>query len=103
MSLNIIPKEIITQYELHTIAVNFWVYMEIRKGMPGLKQSGIFSHDRLKTHLAKYGYQRCRQTPALWTHTTRPFFFSLVVDNFRVKSFGRRHLDHLINALRDQY
>ena len=27
MSLDIIPKEIITQYELRKIAVNGWVYM----------------------------------------------------------------------------
>ena len=40
MSLDIIPEEIITQYELRIIAVNGWVYMEIRKGMPGLRQAG---------------------------------------------------------------
>ena len=37
MSLDIIPEEIVTQYELQKIAVNGWVYMEIRKGVPGLK------------------------------------------------------------------
>ena len=44
-----------------------------------------------------------RHTPALWTHTTRLISFTLVVDDFGVKYVGRRHLDHLINALRDQY
>ena len=39
----------------------------------------------------------------LWTHTTRLISFTLVVDNFGVKYVGGRHLDHLINALRDQY
>ena len=56
MSLNIIPKEIITQYKIRKIAVNGWVYMEIRKGMPSLKQVGKIARDRLKTHLEKYGY-----------------------------------------------
>ena len=103
MSLDIIPEEIITQYELRKIAVNGWVYIEICKGMPGLKQAGKIAHGRLKTHLEKNGYQPCRHTPALWTHATRPISLTLVVDNFRVKYVGGRHLNHLINTLQDQY
>ena len=102
MSLDIVPKEIITQYELRKIAVNGWVYMEIRKGMTGLKQAGKIAHDRLKTHLEKYGYRPCCHTPVLWTHTTRPIYFTLVVNDFRLNYVGGRHLDHLINTLRDQ-
>ena len=71
--------------------------------MPGLKQAVKIAHDRLKTHLKKYEYRPCRHTPALWAHTTRPISFTLVVDNFGVKYVGGRHLDHLINVLRDQY
>ena len=56
MSLDIIPEEILTQYEIRKIAVNGWVYLEICKGVPGLKQAGKIAHDRLKTHLEKYGY-----------------------------------------------
>ena len=103
MILEIIPKEIITQYELHKIAVNVWVYIEIRKGMPGLKQAGKIAHNRLKTHLKNYGYRPCRHTPALWTHSTKPISFTLVVDDFVVKYVGGRHLDDLINTLRHQY
>ena len=91
MSLDIIPEEIITQYKLRKIAVNGWVYMEIRKGMPGLKQAGKIAHDRLKTHLETYVYQPCRHTPALWTHTTRPISFTLVVKDFGVKYVVFRH------------
>ena len=36
-------------------------------------------------------------------HATRPISFTLVVDDFGVKYVRGRHLDHLINALRDQY
>ena len=39
----------------------------------------------------------------LWIQATRPISFTLVVDNFGVKYIGRQHLDHIINALRDQY
>ena len=38
ISLDILPEEIITQYNLCQLASNGWVYLEIRKGMSGLKQ-----------------------------------------------------------------
>ena len=85
MSHDIISEKILTQYEVQKITVNAWVYIEIRKGMPGLKQAGKIAHNRLKTHLEKYRYRPCRHTPALWTHATRSISFTLVVNNFGVK------------------
>ena len=35
-----IPEETIEQYSLRMLRSDGWVYLEIRKGMPGLKQSG---------------------------------------------------------------
>ena len=40
ISLEILPEEIIAQYNLLQLASNRWVYLEIRKGMPGLKHAG---------------------------------------------------------------
>ena len=37
--LEIIPEEIVQQYNIHDFFSNGWVYMKIRKGVPGLKQS----------------------------------------------------------------
>ena len=37
LALTCIPDEIIAQYNLHTLSSDGWVYLEIRKGMPGLK------------------------------------------------------------------
>ena len=65
MSLADIPEEIVEQYNLRKIATNGWVYMEIRKGMPGLRQVGKVSNEHLVTHLAKYGYAQCARTTAL--------------------------------------
>ena len=56
ISLAILPKEIIAQYNLLQLASNGWVYLEIRKGMPGLKQAGRITNDRLKIHFDKFGY-----------------------------------------------
>ena len=33
-----------------------YVYLEIRKGMYGLKEASILAYDQLKAHLAPYGY-----------------------------------------------
>jgi hypothetical protein len=41
MHLSKFPDEIIDEYQLRSIATtDGWIYMEIRKGMPGLKQAG---------------------------------------------------------------
>jgi hypothetical protein len=41
MLLSRFPEEIIQKYNLNAIAVDVWVYIEIRKGMNGLKQAGL--------------------------------------------------------------
>jgi hypothetical protein len=38
MFLSRFPKEIVDKYNLMTLAVEGWVYIEIRKGMYGLKE-----------------------------------------------------------------
>jgi hypothetical protein len=93
------PEEIIQKYNLNAIAVDGWVYIEIRKGMYGLKQSGLLENQLLQTRLAPFGYYRARHTPGLWLHKTRPISFTLVVDDFTVKYVGKQHADHLRDAL----
>ena len=85
MSLKLFPDEIIYQYNLHSIAKDDWVYCKIRKGMPGLKQAGKIANERLKKHLANFGYASCKFTAALWKHNIRNITFTLVVDDFGIK------------------
>ena len=85
LPLDIIPEEIIQQYILRNLAQNVFVYMEIQKGMYGLPQARKIASDKLKLHLAKFGYKRAPITPVLWRHQMRPLQFSLVVDDFIVK------------------
>jgi hypothetical protein len=40
MLLSRFPEEIVNKYNLDALAVDGWVYIEIRKGMYGLKQAG---------------------------------------------------------------
>jgi hypothetical protein len=63
MLLSRFHEETIQKYNLNTLAVNGWVYIEIRKGMYGLKQAGLLSNQLLQTRLAPFGYYPARHTP----------------------------------------
>jgi hypothetical protein len=103
MLLSRFPEEIIQKYNLKALAVDGWVYIEIRKGMYGLKQAGILANQLLQTRLAPFGYYPARHTPGLWLHNTRPISFTLVVDDFAVKYIGKQHAEHPRNALLRAY
>jgi hypothetical protein len=68
MLLSRFPEEIIQKYNLNALAVDGWVYIEIRKGMYGLKQAGLLANQLLQTRLAPFGYYPARHTPGLWLH-----------------------------------
>ena len=61
----IILYEIIQRYNLNNIAEGGWVYIEISKGMYGLKQSGHIVHDELVKHLLPYRYTPSKRTPGI--------------------------------------
>jgi hypothetical protein len=103
MLLSRFPEEIVQKYNLNALAVEGWVYIEIRKGMYGLKQAGLLANQLLQTRLAPFGYYPARHTPGLWLHHTWPIAFILVVDDFAVKYVGKQHADHLRNALLKTY
>jgi hypothetical protein len=56
----------IQKYNLNALAVDGWVYIEIRKGMYGLKQAGLLTNQLLQTRLEPFGYYPARHTPGLW-------------------------------------
>jgi hypothetical protein len=103
MLLSRFPEEIVQKYNLNALAIDGWVYIEIRKGMYGLKQAGLLANQLLQTRLAPFGYYPARHTPGLWLHNTRPISFTLVVDDFAVKYVGKQHAEHLRNALLQTY
>ena len=102
--LSKIPDEIIEKYELKSKAdEEGFVYIEIRRGMYGLKQSGRIANEQLQAKLAKHGYYPTTTTSGLWKHKNRPIQFALVVDDFGVKYVGKEHAQHLIQALKETY
>jgi hypothetical protein len=103
MLLSRFPEEIVQKYNINALSVDGWVYIEIRKGMYGLKQYGLLTNQLLQTRLEPFGYYHARHTPGLWLHHTRPFSFTLVVEDFAVKYVGKQHAEHLRNALLKTY
>jgi hypothetical protein len=103
MLLSRFPEKIIQKYNLNALAVDGWVYIEIRKGMYGLKQAVLLANQLLQTRLAPFGYYPARHTPGLWLHKTQSISFTLVVDDFAVKCVGKQHAEHLRNALLKTY
>jgi hypothetical protein len=91
MLLSCFPDEIVQKYNLNALAVDGWVYIEIRKGMYGLKQAGLLANKLRQTRLAPFGYYPTHHTPGLWLHKTRPISFTLVVDDFAVKYVDKQH------------
>ena len=89
IALACIPDKIIGQYNLNTLSSNGWIYLDIRKGIPGLKQASRIANNRLKAYLVKFCFTPVPRTPALCKHNTKPIFFSLVVDDFGVKYIGK--------------
>jgi hypothetical protein len=105
MAINLasLPQETIEKYDLIELSQDGKVYIEIQKGMYGLPQAGILANELLQRNLAKDGDRPTTHTYGLCTHDTRPISFSLVVDDFGVKYFGREHAEHLMACIRKNY
>lgn len=97
-----IPDEVFDEYDV-PLDNNGYAYLEVRRGMYGLKEAGIIAFKQLVRKLHPYGYLPCTHTPGLCHHTTRPTTFTLCVDDFGVKYFTRADALHLINAIKDHY
>jgi hypothetical protein len=100
-----LPQAIIDEYKLtpEHFDTNGYIYMEIRKGMYGLKEAAILAYEQLRDHLALSGYLPVPHTPGLWRHQTRRTTFTLAVDDFGIKYFTRADADHLFAAIASKY
>ena len=59
--LSLIPPEVVEQYNLRRIAHDGWIYIEVQKGMPGLKQAGKVANDRLAAYLKSMDMHQSRE------------------------------------------
>ena len=93
-----IPHEVLDEYDIIFDDRDF-TYVEIRRGMYGLKEAGVIEFDQLVQKLKRFGYEPMPHTPGLWRHTSRTKTFTLCVDNFGIQYFSKANSDHLINAI----
>ena len=85
------------------ITENGHVYIEIRKGMYGLKEAGIIAFNYSVENLTPHGYYPCHYTLGLWKQITRRTIFILCVDDFGIKHYNKDDPNHLLNALHTKY
>ena len=85
IQINLIPQEIMEEYNVMEYVVNGFAYFEINKGMYGLPQAGNLASDNLIKGLSVKGFELTNHTPDLWLHKTRPVTFALDVDDFGIK------------------
>ena len=99
-----IPQEIWDdpRYDI-VIEDDGYVYLEVRRGMYGLKEAGVIAFNQLVKHLAPHGYHPMKHTAGLWRHETRQTTFALCVDDFGIKYFSMDDANHLLAALRTKY
>ena len=64
-----------------------------------LPEASILANNLLKERLQDKGYYEVQHTPGLFRHVWHPIMFSLVVDDFGVKSKGVQHVRHLKKVL----
>ena len=99
-----IPEEVTKHYNLATKVKNDgYVYIEIRRGMYGLPQSGLLAQQLLEKRINAEGYNQDTLVPGLWTHTWLPITFTLCVNDFGVKYVGTQYVNHLMTVLRNHY
>jgi hypothetical protein len=101
--IDVIPDEIMVEYNLQSLVYKGHVYVEIQKGMYGLPQAGRLANDRLTKILEPHGYRPCPITPGLWRHDTNRIVFTLVVDDFGIKYTDKKDVDHLMTVLQEHY
>jgi hypothetical protein len=65
LPISLIPDKIVNHYNLTTLMHDGYVYLEIWKGMPGLKQARRIANNHLQAHLIQFGYAPDARTPSL--------------------------------------
>ena len=95
-----IPPDIWSRYNLNTkVTTDGYQYVKIKKGMYGLRQAAILAYQYLQKTLKPHGYYPVPGTVGMWKHQTRPIHFCLCVDDFGIKYFDKKDVQHLQQAI----
>lgn len=92
------------RYDLDAlVSKDDYIYIQIQKEMPRLKQAAILAYEYLKRYLLIYRYNLIYSTIRLQYYKTKPIKFCLHVDNFRIKYYSKEDTKHLCNAIGVNY
>ena len=97
-----IPQEVLDEYDIIFDDSDF-TYVEIRRGVYGLKEAGVIAFDQLVRKLKQFGYEPMPQPPGLWKHTSHRTTFTLYVEDFGIQYFSKDDADHLIDTIQATY
>ena len=99
-----IPEDVSRHYNLATkVKSDGYVYIEIRRGMYGLPQSGLLAQHLMEKRVNAEGYSQDTLVPGLWTHAWLPVTFTLCVDDFGVNYVGEQNINHLMTVISNHY
>ncbi len=101
--LLLFPDWIKKQYNLVSLELDGFVFLEMCHTVWGLPQAGILANTLLQKRLLPHQYYKCANTSSLWKHSTHSIAFTLVVNDFEVKYVGKEHADHLIQCIKKDY
>ena len=97
------PQYIIDQYSIMDLVdKDGFVYVDIRKGMYGIKQAAHITFDRFVKILKHHGYYPLRSN-VIWCDENLPKKFALCVDDFGIEYTNTDHAHHLVNTLQKYY
>ena len=97
------PQDIKINYRLQELIHNDYIYVKIKKGMYGLKQAAVLAYENLIKNLAPFEYRPIPNIDSYWEHRQYPTKFCLCVNDFGIKFFDTREINHLITALQTNY
>ena len=100
IALNLIPSDVINNYNLTEKKINRFIYARVKRGVYGLVHVGIIAHMALKENLRSFIYEPAPTTPGFWRHNKNEITFTLVVDDFRIRYQRKEGILHLINELK---
>ena len=103
MPISIFPQHVIKEYNLLKKLYKGCVWIEIRRSIYRLPQSGKLTNEYLRKKLAPHVYYEVKHTPGLWKYILRPIQLTLVVDDFGVKNTRRKDAEHLLGVLEKEF
>ena len=100
MKLEHFPQDMIGRYKvMEMVDAKGNLNVRVEKVMYELPQAGNIANKLLEEKLKDFGYRQSIVTPGYWKYDWQDISFRLIGGNFGVKYVGKKHANHLLEAL----